>query len=258
MSVGQWMASAMACAPTSVSQQPRLPQWHSRPAGLKRQVAHLAGVAPGALQPDAPGDDAGTDADVAGDVDEVVHPDGHPADVLGERAQVGVVGDRHRHVEAERGQDDAAEGDVVPLEVGGQADQAVAAAHEAGDADPDADQLRGVGDLLHDAADQSGDGGAHLPRLAVAAHRRLRPLQHASAQADAGHHRPVDPEVHRDDERTLLGDADPGRRAAGALARRALAGSTRSVMPSASSSLTSAAMVLRLSPMRPVSSAREI
>ena len=35
-------------------------------------------------------------------------------------------------------------------------------------------------------------------------------------------------------------------------------GSTRSVMPSASSSLTSAAMVLRLSPMRPVSSAREI
>ena len=110
----------------------------------------------------------------------------------------------------------------MPLEVGGETDQAVAAAHEAGDADPDADQLRGVGDLLHDTADQSGDGGAHLPRLAVAADRRLRALQHPSAQADAGHDRPVDPEVDRDDERALLGDPDPGRRAAGALARRPL------------------------------------
>ena len=37
LSGGQWIASAMACAPTSVSQQPRLPQWHGRPAGLKRR-----------------------------------------------------------------------------------------------------------------------------------------------------------------------------------------------------------------------------
>ena len=114
------------------------------------------------------------------------------------------------------------------------------------------------GTVLHDAADQSGDGGAHLPRLAVAAHRRLRPLQHASAQADPGDDRPVDPEVHRDDERALLGDPDPGRRPAGALARRPRPGAARSVMPSDSSSLTSPAMVLRLSPIRPVSSAREI
>ena len=36
-SCGHRIASAIACAPTSVSQQPRLPQWQSFPAGLKRR-----------------------------------------------------------------------------------------------------------------------------------------------------------------------------------------------------------------------------
>ena len=53
LSAGQWMASAMACAPTSVSQQPRLPQWHGSPGRVEAQVADLAGVPAGALQPDA-------------------------------------------------------------------------------------------------------------------------------------------------------------------------------------------------------------
>ena len=44
-SAGQRIASAMAGAPTSVSQQPRLPQWHGRPSRVVAQVADLAGVA---------------------------------------------------------------------------------------------------------------------------------------------------------------------------------------------------------------------
>ena len=37
LSSGQRIAAAIACAPTSVSQQPRLPQWQGLPAGLKRR-----------------------------------------------------------------------------------------------------------------------------------------------------------------------------------------------------------------------------
>ena len=142
LSGGHWMAAAMAWAPTSVSQQPRLPQWHGRPLGVEAQVADLAGVAAGALEAVAAGDDARTDADVAGDVDELVGADARAAGVLGQRAEVGVVGQGHRDVEPQRREHDAAERHVVPLEVGGEPDEAVAAPHQARDADPDADQRR--------------------------------------------------------------------------------------------------------------------
>ena len=122
---------------------------------VEAQVPDLAGVAARALEPPPAGDDAGTDADVAGDVDQVVDPDADAALVLGQGAEVGVVGERDRDVESEGGEHDRAERDVVPLEVGGQPHQAVAAPHQARDADPDPDQRCGRPAPRDDLADQA-------------------------------------------------------------------------------------------------------
>ena len=182
-------------------------------------MADLAGVAAGTLEAVAAGDDARTDADVAGDVDELVGADAGAAGVLGQRAEVGVVGQGHRDVEPERREHDAAERHVVPLEVGGEPDQAVAAPHQARDADPDADQGGRRGGVLDDGADQAGHGRTDLPGLAVAVHRRLGALQDPAAEPDPGDDGAVDAEVDRDDVGPVLGDPHARRRPAGALAR---------------------------------------
>ena len=67
------------------------------------------------------------------------------------------------------------------------------------------------------ATDERGHGRTHLPGLAVAVHRRLRPLQHLAAEADPGDDRTVDAEVHGDDVGTLGREPDPGGGTAGAL-----------------------------------------
>ena len=88
---GQPIAFAIASAPTSVSQHPWLPQWHSPTVGAVEHVADLAGVPTRPLQGHAADDQTRTDPDLAGEVDEVVHSDSRAPQVLGERAEVGVV-----------------------------------------------------------------------------------------------------------------------------------------------------------------------
>ncbi len=213
------MASAMAWAPTSVSQQPRLPQWQGRPSWVEAQVPDLAGVAADSLQLQATADHAGADADVAGDVDQVVDADADPAPVLGESTEVGVVGQRDRDVDAQHGPDDVAERDVDPVQVGREPDQAVAAPHQAGDADADADERRRHGHVGEHPADQAADGGAHLPGLAAVVDRRLHAGQHPTAEAHQGHERPVDAEVDGDHVGPAVGQPHPCRRTSGTGAR---------------------------------------
>ena len=107
-------------------------------ARVERDVPDLAAVAGRAGQLVAADDHAGTDADAARDVDEVVDPDAHAAVVLGERAEVGVVGDRDGRAQAELGLHDRGEVDVVPVHVGRQPHQPVATPDQAGHAHADA------------------------------------------------------------------------------------------------------------------------
>ena len=164
----------MACAPTSVSQQPRLPQWHGLPARVEAQVPDLAGVAARALQPVAAGDDAGTDTDVAGDVDEVVDADAAPR-------WCSASAPRSASLASETGTSRPSAARTMPpketscqLEVGGEPDQPVAAPHQARDADPDADQGARLRRALHDLADQPGDGARRPARPRLAGERAPR------------------------------------------------------------------------------------
>ena len=86
------------------------------------------------------------------------------AAVLGERAEVGLVGDRDRDGQCRAPRRSAlAERDVVPAEVGGHRDEPVAPADDADDGDADADQ-RFAG----------GPAGAELGREARRGRRRSR------------------------------------------------------------------------------------
>ena len=87
----------------------------------------------------------------------------------------------------------------MPLEVGGQPDQPIAAAHEARHADPDADERRPGRRVLDDLTDEPGHGRTHLPGLAVVVDRRLRPLQHLAAETHPGDDRAIHAEIHGDD-----------------------------------------------------------
>ena len=171
---------------------------------VEAQVPDLAGVASRSLQPVAAGDHAGTDADVAGDVDEVVDVHGHSAAVLGEGTEVGVVGQRHRDVEPERREHDAAEGDVVPLQVGGEPDQSVVATDQTRDADPHTDERGGGRCVRDDPPDEPGHGCAHLPRLTGTEDRLAHAVQDVTAQPDPGDDRAVDAEVDGDDDRAPM------------------------------------------------------
>ena len=84
-----------------------------------------------------------------------------------------------------RPEHDAAERHVVPPRLGASRIRPVAVAHEAGDADADADQrARSSATLATTQPDQSGDGAADLPRLAV---------RRGSAPAPAAAPRPPSP-----------------------------------------------------------------
>src|SRR5699024_7896433 len=135
--------------------------------GVEAQVPDLSCVAARTLEPLSAADDAGTDTDVAGDVDEVTDADAGAALVLCDGTEVRVVAQGDGHVQPEGGQHDPAEGDVVPVQVGRQPNEPVAAPDHAGDADADADQGGGGGGVGDDLAHQAGHGRADLPGLAA-------------------------------------------------------------------------------------------
>ena len=86
-------------------------------------------------------------------------------------------------------------------------------------------------------------------------HRRLRALQDPAAEADPGHDGPVDTQVDRDDVGPVLGDPDPGRRADRLPGGRPRAGAPAPRCRATPARRRGPAMVLRLSPIRLVSSA---
>ena len=83
-------------APTSVSQQPRRPHRHRRPAGLTVMCPISPRVPAGAGQRPPAEDEPAADADLAGQVDRVRGAGGDPAQVLGDHAEVALVAHRHR------------------------------------------------------------------------------------------------------------------------------------------------------------------
>ena len=90
-----------APSPTSVSQHPIEPQRHCAPSGLTGRwpISPAYPARPGQR---APADDhAAADADLARDEQQVVDAHRRAAPVLGQRAQVGIVGDRDRDVDRE-------------------------------------------------------------------------------------------------------------------------------------------------------------
>ena len=123
-------------------------------------VPELARVPSGTAEQRAADDDPAADARrSAVEVDEVVDTAADAVDVLDERAEAGVVADRD--LEAGRLGEQGGDRFVRPLQVRGEADEAVADAHQAGHRDPDADHA-GVrrevgGELVHElGADRDG------------------------------------------------------------------------------------------------------
>ena len=94
MLAGIRAARASANSPASVSQHPVAPHRQRRAGGVDQGVPDLAGIAGRPEHRLAVVDDPGADAHLSRKVDEVANPDpGTPA-VLGECAQVGLVGHR--------------------------------------------------------------------------------------------------------------------------------------------------------------------
>ena len=111
-----------------------------QPVRVDRDVADLAAVAGGPGQRPAVDDEAATDTDRAPDRAATSSSRGPRPTMLGEGREVGLVGERDRHVRArERSASRLAERLVAPAEVRRHRDHAVAATDDADDGDPDPD-----------------------------------------------------------------------------------------------------------------------
>jgi hypothetical protein len=132
--------------------------------------------------------------------------------VLGERGRVGVVG--HVDRQGERSREVAAEGDVVPAQVGRFDDDAVVVDDaRAADADPDHGAVGAGGELPSEL-----DGEVHGGLTDPAATGDRAAVEHLAGQVDDGAvHVLVGAEVDRDDVPGVGHDADERRRLAHAL-----------------------------------------
>ena len=128
---------------------PTLPHRQIWPCGLNGLVADLAGVPAGAHHRRSPDDDAATDADVAGEVDQVVHrPDPTPrvcSASAPSSASLPMCTETRAPI---RLCSSEVSGDVAPAQVGGEAHQPGAVGDHARDGQPDADQPGVVGGAL--------------------------------------------------------------------------------------------------------------
>ncbi len=167
-------------------------------------MADLAGVSALAAQEFAAADHARTDPDLAVEVDQVLAAAADAAAVLGERAEVGLVRDQHRDVQAEPVGERAGEVEVPPAHVGGEPDQPVGvaddAAHRHGDADA-GPAGRCVRQHLFRELGQDGSDLGRIGRVPVGP-RALAPAQEHAAEPDQGRRQPFHPQVHREDVHT--------------------------------------------------------
>ena len=108
-----------------------------RAVRVEGDVADLAAVAGGPGERPAVHHQPAADAHLAGEVEDVVDADGGAAPVLGEHAEVRLVGDRDRDARPERRGEPLPERDVPPAEVRRHRDQPVLAPDDADDRDPD-------------------------------------------------------------------------------------------------------------------------
>src|SRR5262249_58493171 len=94
---------------------PRGPAAAAAAAGVDDHVAELAAVPALTAEEPPADDDPAADADVAVQVDQVLAADPDAALVLGQRAEIGVVGHGHRQAEAARGRERGTGRPVLPL-----------------------------------------------------------------------------------------------------------------------------------------------
>ena len=216
----------MARSPISVSQQPREPQRAARPAGIDRHVADLGGIPRAADERLAADRHAAADPDLAHDVNDVVDVDGRPAPVLGQAAEVRLVGDHERGVELEGGRQPVAQRNVTPAEVRGVTHHPVGTADDAchrhadtGQGLPAAQRRKGWPHEVHEVADDLID-----VLVCARAVDALEPMDRA-AEPDDRHRQRVDVDLQREDEGLVgPGTDERGRPAGGAGGRAAMLG----------------------------------
>ena len=155
---------------------------------------------------------AAADADLTGDEQDVVDAHGRTPPVLGEDAQVAVVGDRDRDAEAQRAAGvSPPSGTSRQPRFGATSHEPVRLAHHAGDRHADADERpagprahrrRDAGEVGHDIVDGEVAAGAIDPDL----------VEHLAAEPDdRGGHR-VDDDLDREDDHGPVGDEADDRR----------------------------------------------
>ncbi len=179
-------------------------------------MTDLTGVAGRTLEWPPADDGSAADPDLAVDVEHVVDPRGGAAAMLGKHAQVGLVGDEDGYAQVEACRQPASQWHAGPAQVRGRLDQAIAAADDAGDGNPDAGQPVEVGATVRQLVQHAREVIDDLVDGAV----RSRPIhalqaQDAPAEADHGRGEGVDAEGERGRDRSLGHEADLGRGAAG-------------------------------------------
>ena len=109
--------------------------------GIDEGVTGLAGVASRTESGIAAEDHADPDPDLAGDEEQVGDARPDTATMLAEGAEVGLVGDGDRNLDAEATGQHLAEGHIAPAEVGCEVDESVRPSREPDDGDADAGEV---------------------------------------------------------------------------------------------------------------------
>jgi hypothetical protein len=135
-------------------------------------VTDLAGLAVRARQQPAADDQATTDADVAGDIHEIVDPRVQAAPELGQRGEVRVIADHHGHAGEIQGvAERRGEREVPPVQVGSGHDRVSRVVDNAGNGRDDVDDRRVLLQRTHRLADHLAAEPAQTPGRGGRAHR---------------------------------------------------------------------------------------
>ena len=128
----------------------------------------------------------------------------HAADVLGERAELGVVADVHRDPRPDPVVQQRGQRYVAPAQVGGEAHQPGAVGDHARDGQADADQPGVVGGALEHQPHHVDEHVDQRLGLRVGRRGGRHPVQRLPTEPDAGDVHRVDPELGGQHEHRLL------------------------------------------------------
>ena len=108
---------------------------------VQLHMANLAGVAGPPGEQSTVNDDAGSDAGIARDIDDVAVADRGPSGAFSQRTEVRLVGNKHTELAREVLRNECAEGYVLPNEIGCKVHKTLTAPHDPRDRDGSPDEL---------------------------------------------------------------------------------------------------------------------